>query len=144
MLQSGAIVFTLGQVLQSREIITKWISANVFNNLPVSESIFIIACWILLSFSSPETCENGELDHIHVCGKGATGCYGSLWNLTCECDKTEGYVQSSDGMKCVACKLSYISTNVSDIDFKDFTANWLQDTTMYLIDRYLHMYGVSE
>ena len=63
---------------------------------------------LLITFLFPETCENGETDYIHACGKGATGCFGSLWNLTCECNKTEGYVQSPSGIKCIACKLNYI------------------------------------
>ena len=61
---------------------------------------------LLVYYSFPETCENGQLDFIHACGKGATGCYGSLWSLTCECNKTEGYVQSPNGIKCIACKLN--------------------------------------
>ena len=36
------------------------------------------------------------------CGKGAVNCYGSMTNMTCECDV--GYVQSNDGTSCEACK----------------------------------------
>ena len=47
-----------------------------------------------------ESCENGDLKAMHVCGKGAIGCTGTLWNLTCECDYANYYVQAPDGKSC--------------------------------------------
>ena len=35
-----------------------------------------------------------------LCGKGAIGCTGTLWNLTCECDYANYYVQARDGKSC--------------------------------------------
>ena len=65
--------------------------------------------FIALIFLIQEIYENGEIDYIETCGEGGTGCFGSLWNLTCKCDKAEGYAQSSDGKKCIARKLNDIS-----------------------------------
>lgn len=46
------------------------------------------------------------LEPIKICGKGATSCYGTLANVTCECDNDNGYVQSPDGKPCKECKWS--------------------------------------
>ena len=62
---------------------------------------FFLHQWVIFFL---ETCEDGGLDHINVCGKGATGCSGTMWNLTCECNYSQGYVQAPDGMSCRPCK----------------------------------------
>ena len=48
-----------------------------------------------------ESCDDG-LDYKLVCGKGATGCDGYVWNVTCECDNVAGYYQAPDGKSCIA------------------------------------------
>ena len=46
------------------------------------------------------------LEPIKICGKEATSCYGTLANVTCECDNDNGYVQSPDEKSCKECKWS--------------------------------------
>lgn len=60
----------------------------------------------IFNFLTSETCQDDMLDPIKICGKGATSCYGTLANVTCECDNANGYVQSPDGRSCKPCKCS--------------------------------------
>ena len=55
------------------------------------------------------TCEADNLDPVMYCGKGATSCSGTIYNMTCQCDV--GYIQSNDEMTCEAHKFILSKSN---------------------------------